>query len=148
MGKIFWFTGQPGAGKTTLGKELYHHILDYSSEVIHIDGDDIRKMFNNTDYSNNGRFNNVERVHDIAYFMSKKGFDVVVSLVSPFREQRERFKENPNFVEIYLHTSDIRGRESFHVKDYEPPMENFIDIDTTNKLEIDSVNELFEKLLI
>jgi adenylylsulfate kinase len=145
---IYWFTGQPGAGKTTLAKELYHHILDYSSEVIHIDGDDIRKIFNNTNYSNDGRYNNVERSHDIAYFMSKKGFDVVVSLVSPFREQREGFKENPNFVEIYVHTSDIRGRELYHVKDYEKPLENFIDIDTTNTPIENSIQHLYKEIKI
>lgn len=145
---IYWFTGQPGAGKTTLGQELYYHILDYSSEVIHIDGDDLRNMFSDKDYSENGRKLNVQRAHDIAYFMSRKGFDVIVSLVSPFREQREKFKQNPEFKEIYVHTTNFRGREHYHVKDYEPPLENFIDIDTTDISEEESVNELFKKLKI
>ncbi len=146
MGKIYWFTGQPGAGKTTLAKVIYHSILDHSSEAIHVDGDDIRIMFNNTDYTNYGRERNVERAHDIAYFMSKKGFDVVVSMVSPFRNQRNRFKENPNFIEIYVHTKDKRGREHFHVVDYEKPLENFVDVDTTNKTENESITDLIYKL--
>jgi adenylylsulfate kinase-like enzyme len=148
MGKIYWFTGQPGAGKTTLAEVIYHSILDHSSEAIHVDGDDIRIMFNNTDYTNYGRERNVERAHDIAYFMSKKGFDVVVSMVSPFRNQRNRFKENPNFVEIYVHTSDIRGREHYHVKDYEKPLENFININTTNTLLEDSIKHLYKEIKI
>jgi hypothetical protein len=34
--------------------------------------------------------------------------------------------------EIYVRTSEERGREQFHVQDYEAPTENFIDLDTTN----------------
>lgn len=148
MGKIYWFTGQPGAGKTTLGSRLYNHILDYSSEVIHIDGDKLRKLFDNMDYSKDGRYRNVDRAYDIAHFMSNKGFDVVVSIVSPFREQREKFKKNSKFVEIYVHTTNIRGRENFHVTDYEPPLNNFIDINTTDKSESDTFGELVEKLFL
>ena len=148
VGKIYWFTGQPGSGKTTLARELYHSILDYSSEVIHVDGDDIRSMFNNKDYSIFGIHKNVERAHDISYFMSKKGYDVIVSIVSPFIDQRNKYKENPNFNEIYVHTTDVIGREHFHVNNYEQPIEDFIDIDTSNREETDLINELIEKLMI
>jgi adenylylsulfate kinase len=148
MGKIYWFTGQPGAGKTTLAKKVYNHILTNLYKVIHIDGDELREIFNNQNYSSDGRIKNVERAHDIAYFMSTKGFNVIVSLVSPFKEQRENFKKNPNFVEIYVHTSEIRGREKYHVSDYNPPSENFIDVNTTNKSEEQSFDELIKFIKI
>jgi adenylylsulfate kinase len=141
---IYWFTGQPGAGKTTLAK----HLVTYfeNKNVIHIDGDDLRDIFQNKDYSEFGRRKNIERAQDIARFMSQKGFDVIVSLVSPYRDQREEFKENNQVKEIYIHTTDERGRENFHVTDYETPNNNFIDIDTTNKKEVDSFIELTLKL--
>ena len=44
---IYWFTGQPGAGKTTLADWLATH---YHTKAIKIDGDDIRKIFDNKDY--------------------------------------------------------------------------------------------------
>ena len=44
---IFWFTGQPGSGKTTLGKAL----VDKLDDVFHIDGDDLRGLSANVDYS-------------------------------------------------------------------------------------------------
>jgi adenylylsulfate kinase len=141
---IYWFTGQPGAGKTTLAK----HLVTYfeNKNVIHIDGDDLRDIFQNKDYSELGRRKNIERAQDIARFMSQKGFNVIVSLVSPYRDQREEFKENNQVKEIYIHTTDERGRENFHVTDYETPNNNFIDIDTTNKKEVDSFIELSVKL--
>ena len=35
-------------------------------------------------------------------------------------------------IEVYVHTMEKRGREDFFVKNYEPPLENFINCDTTN----------------
>jgi adenylylsulfate kinase-like enzyme len=37
-----------------------------------------------------------------------------------------------NIKEIYVHTTEIRGRENFHVENYQQPTENYLDIDTTN----------------
>lgn len=141
---IYWFTGQPGAGKTTLAK----HLTEYfpKDRVIHIDGDDLRDIFKNKDYSITGRRLNIQRAQYIAQFMHSKEYTVIVSLVSPYRDQREEFKFNTSVVEIYVHTTEDRGRNQFHVEEYEPPLENFIDIDTTIKNETDSYYELLKKL--
>lgn len=132
---IYWFTGQPGAGKTTLAKALKENLeMQNLKEVVHIDGDDIRAIFNNTDYSRAGREKNIQLAQQIAHFLTIKGLDVVVSLVSPYLEQRENFKKllGSSIQEIYVYTTEIRGREKFHVADYEKPETNFIEIDTTN----------------
>jgi adenylylsulfate kinase-like enzyme len=54
----------------------------------------------------------------------------VVSLVSPFRDLRELLKNNTKHTvkEIYLHSS--RLREGKMVEYYEPPLNNYLDIDT------------------
>jgi adenylylsulfate kinase len=132
---IYWFTGQPGAGKTTLAKALKENLeMQNLKDVVHIDGDDIRSIFNNTDYSRAGREKNIQLAQQIAHFLTIKGLDVVVSLVSPYLEQRENFKKllGSSIQEIYVYTTEIRGREKFHVADYEKPETNFIEIDTTN----------------
>ncbi len=139
--KIYWFTGQPGAGKTTLSNGLMNRLSLVN--FIHIDGDDIRDIFQNKDYSENGRRQNIQRAQDIAQFLNSKGNNVIVSLVSPYKDQRDNFKQNPNVVEIYVHTDEIRGREQFHVQNYEPPTENFIEINTTNT----TVDECVEKII-
>ena len=46
------------------------------------------------------------------------------------------------YVEVYLFTSEIRGRENFFVKDYEKPLKNFIEIDTTHQTEQESLNKI------
>jgi adenylylsulfate kinase len=110
---------------------------------MHIDGDDLRDIFVNKDYSELGRRKNIERAQDIALFLHRKGYTVYVSLVSPYKDQRDQFKKISDAIEIYVHTSESRGRESFHVSNYEAPTENFIDIDTTNV----SINESVQKIL-
>jgi adenylylsulfate kinase-like enzyme len=141
---IYWFTGQPGAGKTTLALNLMG--AGSPSRTIHIDGDELRDVFQNKDYSEEGRRRNIERAQDIAHFLETKGYDVYVSLVSPYKDLRDSFKLRANVVEIYVHTSETRGRESFHVTNYEPPTDDFIEINTTNKTEGQSLDNLLDKL--
>lgn len=143
---IYWFTGQPAAGKTTLAKYLVEYFP--KDNVIHIDGDDLRDIFKNKDYSENGRRKNIERAQDIAHFMNEKGYNVIVSLVSPYRNQREEFKAKSSVIEIYVHTKEDRGRNHFHVTDYEAPESNFVDIDTTSDNETDSYYKLLSKLFL
>lgn len=142
---IYWLTGQPGAGKTTLATWLEAH---FAGKGVIVDGDDIRAIFDNKDYSEAGRRKNIELAQNIAKFLHHKGNAVIVSLVSPYKDQRDSFKETmeDSIREVYVHTTAIRGREQFHVQDYGVPTENFIDIDTTDKSEFVAFQELRQKL--
>ncbi len=137
---IYWFTGQPGAGKTVLAKQLMQSL----SNPIHVDGDDLRAIFDNKDYSETGRRKNIELAQQLAHFLHNKGFNVVVSLVSPYADQRNEFKATlpDSVLEFYVHTTDIRGRESFHVENYQAPQQNYLDVDTTNV----SIESCLEKI--
>jgi adenylylsulfate kinase len=145
---IYWFTGQPGHGKTVLAKSLKEYIeYNYShKQVFHVDGDDLREILINKDYSKQGRENNIRTAQSIALYLDNKGYDVVVSLVAPYKELREEFKSRTQTQEIYVHTTEERGREQFHVQDYEAPTENFIDIDTTDDTPESSLVYLINKL--
>ena len=91
---IYWFTGQPGHGKTVLSLLLKGYLeKTYHKNVIHIDGDDLRAIYENKDYSKEGRIKNITFAKQLAHFCNVKGFDVVVSLVSPYKEVRDEFKE-------------------------------------------------------
>jgi adenylylsulfate kinase len=139
---IIWLTGQPGSGKTTICEEILK-IRDY--RVFHVDGDDLRDLFENKDYSETGRRKNIELAQQIAQYLHNQGKDVLISLVSPYKDQRDRFKEKmgDNLVEVYIHTTEIRGREDFFVKEYEKPTERYLSINTTNE----SVEESTKKVL-
>ena len=123
---IYWFTGQPGAGKTTLADLL----KKYKPGAYRIDGDDMRELFSNKDYSIKGRVENVGTAQRIAHYLHNQGRDVIVSLVSPYIDQREDFKLliGENIKEIYVHTTEKRERDHFAAIAYVPPFENFIDI--------------------
>jgi len=138
---IIWLTGQPGSGKTTICKK----ILLRDAGFFHIDGDDLRDLFENKDYSEQGRRKNVELAQQIAHYLHKKGQDVVVSLVSPYKDQRDKFKDKigNKLIEVFVRTTEIRGRENYFVSDYQQPVENYFDLDTT----YDSVEESVNKIL-
>jgi len=146
---IYWFTGQPGSGKTVLGSKLYKFLQtekrNWRKSVFHLDGDHLREITNNKDYSETGRRNNIKTAQTIVEYLHINGCDVVVSVVSPFLDLREEFKEKigKDFVEVYVHCSDERPRSDFKVKDYEPPQVNFIDLDTTKN----SIETSFSKLI-
>ena len=140
MSKVIWFTGQPGSGKTTLAKrfiedKLIGFMKIQPVRIVHIDGDDLRDIVDNKDYSEKGRRENINLAMNLARFMDNKGFIVIVSLVSPYRDQREELKMERNIGEFYLHTTEIRGKEDYFVEDYEPPLYNFTDIDTNKTIE-------------
>ena len=146
MNKIIWLIGQSGHGKTVLAKLLEDYILQKNTQkVFHVDGDDLRSLTINKDYSKDGRIQNIKNAQVIAKYLQNKGYNVIVSLMTPYRDLREEFKENTeNVYEIYVHTTDIRGREQFHVEDFQKPVSNYLDMDTTNITPEESLKEIIE----
>ena len=140
---IYWITGQPGSGKTTIAKGIMKR-YDFT-EWFHIDGDDIRELFDNKDYSKDGRMKNIQLAQQLSQYLHSRGKKVLVSLVSPYKEQRDGFKikMGSDLLEVYVHTSEIRSRESFFVQDYEPPTENYIDVCTDNI----TIEECIDKIM-
>ena len=129
---IIWFTGQPNSGKTTLALEVVHFLHEIRKDITAtiIDGDSLRKVTRNTDYSKDGRRKNVNCAINLAINSDTSNDYTVVALVSPFRDLRELLKNNSKHTvkEIYLHSS--RLREGKMVDYYEPPLNNYLDIDT------------------
>jgi adenylylsulfate kinase len=146
---IYNFIGQPHSGKTTLSKHLRTalEINNPQRKVLMIDGDDLRKILNNKDYSKDGRRDNISKAYAIAKYLDADFLhDVIIAVVSPFLDLREELKLTSDVIEIYVHTENIRGRENFHVDYFEKPTENYIDVDTTDVDELTSINEILRQI--
>ncbi|MCK6501485.1 MAG: adenylyl-sulfate kinase [Nitrospira sp.] len=128
---IYWFTGQPGAGKTTLAIALQQQLRAAGHPVVHLDGEFLREIMDNRDYGEAGRIANIRAGQRLAAKLQEEGIWVVAAFVSPYRALREAFKSRGDVVEVYVHTTEIRGRERFFVAGYEPPLADFVDMDTT-----------------
>ena len=142
---VYWFTGQPSHGKTVLANLLQQEL---GNVPYRIDGDDMRDLFSNKDYSIKGRVENVGTAQRIAHYLHNQGHNVIVSLVSPYIDQREDFKIllGNGIKEIYVHTTQIRERDHFAAIAYVPPFENFIDINTNFDTPIESLKKILNEI--
>ena len=65
---------------------------------------------------------------------------VIVSVVAPFMDVRDEIKDLDPIM-IYLHTSEIRGREKYFADNFEVGKKDK-HIDTTNKYIKDTIDEI------
>jgi adenylylsulfate kinase-like enzyme len=131
-GRIYWFTGE-ASNSRELGKRL-HTLLqsekrNWRRDVFYLDSEELRKITNNTDYTDSGTIKHIRHLQMIAQYLHTTGCDVVVSDISPYKEVREEFKRRiglSNFSEFYVHNS----KQPLDYSTYGAPTENFISVDT------------------
>ena len=113
---ILWMTGLPCSGKTTIVRELQKDIPNLAM----LDGDELREWFSPKDFSKAGRDEHNKRVAHLAKLLLKHGVPSAVSLVSPYKENRDSAREIINsgdqFAECYVKCSvekceqrDVKG---------------------------------------
>ena len=141
---IYWFTGQPAHGKTVLANLLKEKLPN----AFRIDGDEMRELFTNKDYTINGRVVNIGTAQKVSHYLHNQGHDVIVSLVAPYIDQREDFKKlmGDDIKEIYVHTTESRERDHFKAIAYIAPQDNFIDINTTNDTPEQSLKKILNEI--
>jgi adenylylsulfate kinase-like enzyme len=122
--------GQPHSGKSTIANE----ILAHTTSFVNIDGDKLRELFVNKDYSREGRIKNLNRASDIAHFLNSTGTNVILSLVYPYKEARDYLNNlTKDVIWVYLTYTGERGREGFHVQDFDYPVEeDVLNINTSS----------------
>jgi adenylylsulfate kinase len=98
----FWLTGLSGSGKTTISKRICE-----STEIVHLDGDLLRKtVCNDLGFSKEDRHENLRRAIGIARLLVEQNFSVICSFISPYEKDRVIAKESiPNCKIVYLETS-------------------------------------------
>ncbi len=103
MGYVYWVTGLSGAGKTTVGTKLYEYLREKKPNVIRMDGDILRNIFQCYDYTFDGRKALGFQYAKLCKMLSDQGIDVVICTVVMFDEVRQWNRENiTDYREIYL----------------------------------------------
>jgi len=75
--------GLPGSGKTTLANRLKSKF----PECLHLNGDEVRKMFNDWDFSYEGRLRQAYRMRDLAKDSACEF--VIIEFICPLSEMRQ-----------------------------------------------------------
>ncbi len=87
---VFWFTGLPCSGKTTIAEQ----ICERSPEFVHLDGDVLRKtLCADLGFSLQDRQKNLERIAHFALKKLENAETVLVTTISPLEVHRERVRE-------------------------------------------------------
>ena len=112
----------------------------YSQDkIIRIDGDKWRDVTKNKDYSKEGRLRNLKGAFDMALYLEKEKYAVILSFVCPYKELRDYLKDNAEeFIPIYLKYKGGRGRDDKFAPDFEVPTQNECLILDTNTSDIQS----------
>jgi adenylylsulfate kinase-like enzyme len=77
---IFWFTGQPGAGKSTLAIALRSALQKRGHPVVHLDGEFLRELMA-TRISPSRPDQEHQAAQQLAVKLNSEGIEVVASLV-------------------------------------------------------------------
>jgi len=103
-GRVFWFTGLSGAGKTTIGKLFFGLLRDHNPCSVFLDGDILREVFgNDLGHSREERLKSAMRNSRLCKTLSDQGIDVVCATISLFRECQDWNRGHmPGYHEIYL----------------------------------------------
>ena len=162
--KCVWFTGLSGAGKSTLASGLDRALTDAGQHVYVLDGDNLRHgLTRYLGFSDVDRKENVRLVAETAKLMVDAGLIVLVSLISPFRTDRDAARAlfGPDqfvevFVDTHLEVAETRDVKGLYAKarsgqlrgftgidsPYESPLKPEIHLETKNH----SLDELLAKL--
>jgi bifunctional enzyme CysN/CysC len=89
-GATLWFTGLPGAGKSTVAAGVEERLLELGHPAFLLDGDNLRHGLNgDLGFDEGARSENVRRTAHVARLLAESGTVALVSLVSPYRADRE-----------------------------------------------------------
>ena len=103
-----WLTGLSGSGKSSIAFALEHRLIAAGHVCYVLDGDNLRGGLNkDLGFSPEDRRENIRRVAEVARLFNEAGVIVIVSFISPYREDREEARRvigAERFLEVHVDT--------------------------------------------
>jgi bifunctional enzyme CysN/CysC len=107
-GATIWFTGLPGAGKSTIAAAVEERLITMGHPAFLLDGDNLRHGLNgDLGFDEEARKENVRRTSHVARLLAESGTIAIVSLVSPYAGDRQTAAglhqaADLDFLEVFL----------------------------------------------
>jgi bifunctional enzyme CysN/CysC len=135
---VLWFTGRPGAGKSTIANRVETELHRRGRHTYLLDGDNVRHGLNrDLGFTDADRVENIRRVAEVARLMVDAGLMVLVSFISPFRSERQMVRSlftAHEFLEIFIDTplavAEQRDNKGLYAKARRGELRNFTGIDS------------------
>ena len=135
---VLWFTGLSGAGKSTIANLVEQRLLDEGLHSVLLDGDNVRHGLNrDLGFTDADRVENIRRITEVARLMTDAGLIVLVSFISPFREERRMARERMEpgefveiFVDVPLAVAEARDVKGLYAKARAGQLSHFTGIDS------------------
>ena len=101
---VIWLIGLAGAGKTVIGREVFARLRERKSNVVFLDGDDVREiMGGDLGHTVDDRRTNAWRVCRLCEYLDRQDIDVVCAILSIFHDtQRWNRKMLSQYFEVYI----------------------------------------------
>ncbi len=102
-GFVVWFTGIPGSGKSTIGKEVVKVLRGQGIKIEDFDADEVRAHISpNLGYTLEARDENTKRLAFFGSILARNGISANIAAVSSLRRFRDRARDMiDHFVEVY-----------------------------------------------
>ncbi len=107
-GKVLWFTGISGSGKSTIANALDHKLNSKRYSTYILDGDNVRMGLNkDLGFSPEDRSENIRRISEVAKLFADSGKIVITAFISPYTKDRDEARKviGKDFIEVFLNTS-------------------------------------------
>lgn len=108
FGKVIWFTGLSGSGKSTIANALEKELHAQGKRTYILDADNVRLGLNkDLGFTDADRVENIRRVAEVAKLMMDAGLIVITAFISPFRAEREMTRTligQESFIEVFVDT--------------------------------------------
>jgi bifunctional enzyme CysN/CysC len=135
---VLWFTGLPGAGKSTIANLVDKKLHSLKRHSYLLDGNNVRLgLSKDLGFSDADRVENIRRVAEVAKLMVDAGLIVSAAFISPFRAERQVARSlvgDGEFVEIFVDTpiavAEARDRKGLFQKARRGELKNFTGIDS------------------